>query len=90
MRWSTLMEAQAISQQVLGQAPAWRVDPELFRTRLAMDALAQSLSGVRVKYILLPDARSVRLDIEMQEPTSGLNLADYLEKKEDGTDGSGG
>jgi modulator of FtsH protease HflK len=90
MRWSTLMEAQAISQQVLGQAPAWKVDPELFRTRLAMDALAESLSGVRVKYILLPDARTVRLDIEMQEPTSGLNLADYLEKKEGGTEGSGG
>ena len=51
-----------------------------------LEALGEALSGVRVKYVLLPDARSVRLDIEMQEPTTGLNLADYLEKK----DGAGG
>jgi hypothetical protein len=49
-----------------------------------MEALSESLAGVRVKYVLLPDAKNVRLDIEMQEPTSGLNLTDYLEKKTTG------
>ncbi len=81
MRWNTLMDAQATAQDVLGQAPAWKVDPELYRARRTMEALGQSLAGVRVKYVLMPDAKSVRLDIEMQETTTGLNLADYMEKK---------
>ena len=86
MRWNALMDAQSIAQDVLGQASAWNVDPALYRARKTMDALGEALAGVRVKYVLMPDAKSVRLDIEMQETTSGLNLADYLEKK----DGSGG
>jgi modulator of FtsH protease HflK len=87
LRWSSLMDAQAMAQDVLGQAPAWSVDPDLYRTRRTMEALGEALGGVRVKYVLLPDARSVRLDIEMQETTTGLNLADYLEKKETGNGG---
>ena len=86
LRWTALMDAQSIAQDVLGQSPAWKVAPELYRTRRTMEALSESLAGVRVKYVLLPDAKNVRLDIEMQEPTSGLNLTDYLEKKT--TDGS--
>jgi regulator of protease activity HflC (stomatin/prohibitin superfamily) len=81
MRWNTLMDAQANAQDVLGQAAAWKVDPELYRARRTMEALGESLAGVRVKYVLMPDAKSVRLDIEMQETTTGLNLADYMEKK---------
>ena len=81
MRWNTLMDAQANAQDVLGQAPAWKVDPELYRARRTMEALGDALAGVRVKYVLMPDAKSVRLDIEMQETTTGLNLADYMEKK---------
>jgi hypothetical protein len=83
MRWTTLMDAQAVTEEVLGQAAAWSVDPELYKSRRTMEALAAGLSGVRVKYMLMPEPGRVRLDIEMQEPTSGLNLADYLEKKEE-------
>ncbi len=89
MRWTTLMNAQAISEDVLGQASAWRVDPELYRTRKTMEALGQALAGVRVKYMLLPDAERVRVDIEMQEPGTGLNLGEYMEKKSDGGSGGG-
>jgi hypothetical protein len=81
MRWNALMDAQAIAEEVTGQVPAWNANPELYRTRRTMDALAQALAGVRVKYMLMPDPNRVRLDIEMQETTSGLNLGDYLEKK---------
>ncbi|MFZ9914702.1 MAG: SPFH domain-containing protein, partial [Phycisphaerales bacterium] len=83
MRWSTLMDAQAVTEEVLGQSAAWSVDPELYKSRRTMEALAEGLSGVRVKYMLMPEPGRVRLDIEMQETTSGLNLADYLEKKEE-------
>jgi regulator of protease activity HflC (stomatin/prohibitin superfamily) len=85
LRWNALMDAQAIAQDVLGQAPAWSVDPRLYRARRSMEALGDSLASVRAKYILLPDAERVRLDVEMQETTSGLNLAEYLQK-----DGEGG
>jgi DNA gyrase/topoisomerase IV subunit A len=84
-RWSTLMDAQTIAQEVLSQASAWDVDPGLFQTRKTMQVLGEALADVRVKYMLLPDPARVRVDIEMQEPTTGLNLGDYLEKKTDET-----
>jgi hypothetical protein len=31
--------------------------------------------------MLLPDPSRVRIDVEMQETSTGLNLGDYLEKK---------
>jgi hypothetical protein len=86
-RWSTLMDAQAISQEVLGQASAWKVDPELYKARKTMEVLGQALASVRVKYMLLPDADRIKLDIEMQEPSSGLNLGEYMEKKDGGEGG---
>ena len=85
LRWTALMDAQSIAQDVLGQAAAWNVDPDLYRNRRTMEALADALAAVRVKYMLLPDADRVHLDVEMQQPTSGLNLGDYLEKSEDGS-----
>jgi regulator of protease activity HflC (stomatin/prohibitin superfamily) len=87
MRWNALMDAQAIAQDVLGQAPAWSIDPALYRARRSMEALGESLASVRAKYILLPDAERVRLDVEMQETTSGLNLAEYLQKDDAGGGG---
>jgi regulator of protease activity HflC (stomatin/prohibitin superfamily) len=81
LRWNLLMDAQAIAAEVTGQAPAWSADPELYRTRRTMEALAEALGGVRAKYLLLPDPSRVSIDVEMQETTSGLNLGDYLEKK---------
>jgi regulator of protease activity HflC (stomatin/prohibitin superfamily) len=81
LRWNLLMDAQAIAAEVTGQAPAWNADSELYRTRRTMDALAEALSGVRAKYMLLPDPSRVRIDVEMQETSTGLNLGDYLEKK---------
>jgi regulator of protease activity HflC (stomatin/prohibitin superfamily) len=84
-RWSTLMDAQTIAQEVLSQASAWDVDPALFQTRKTMQVLGEALASVRVKYMLLPDPDRVSVDIEMQEPTTGLNLGDYLEKKTDDT-----
>jgi regulator of protease activity HflC (stomatin/prohibitin superfamily) len=87
MRWNALMDAQAIAQDVLGQSHAWNVDPALYRTRATMDALGQSLAEVRAKYLLLPDPSKVRVDIQMQETTSGLNLAEYLQKDDEGGGG---
>ena len=70
------------SAQVLGQADAFHAAPELFMQRRTMETLAYSLAGVRQKYVLGVDPSKVRVDIQMQQPDSGLNLADYLEKKE--------
>ena len=82
-RWNTLMDAQTIAQKVLGQSAAWNVDPALYRTRRTMQVLGEALSLVRVKYILLPDNERVSVDIEMQEPTTGLNIGDYLETSQE-------
>ena len=81
-RWSLHMEARRTASEVLGQAAAYRAAPELFMQRRTMETLADALAGVRQKYVLGVDPSKVRVDIQMQQPDSGLNLADYLEKKE--------
>ncbi|MFM7806759.1 MAG: SPFH domain-containing protein, partial [Planctomycetota bacterium] len=81
-RWALHMEARRTASEVLGQAAAYRAAPELFMQRRTMETLAGSLAGVRQKYVLGVDPSKVRVDIQMQQPDSGLNLADYLEKKE--------
>ena len=81
-RWSLHMEARRTASAVLGQAGAFRAAPELFMQRRTMETLADALAGVRQKYVLGVDPSKVRVDIQMQQPDSGLNLADYLEKKE--------
>ena len=77
-RWQLHMEARRKAEEVLGEAPAYSVDPELYRQRALMRALAEALPRVRVKYVLSPDPERVRLDLSMQQPDSGLNLADTI------------
>ena len=77
-RWQLHMEARRKAEEVLGEAPAYAVDPELYRQRALMQALAEVLPRVRVKYVLSPDPERVRLDLSMQQPDSGLNLADTI------------
>jgi len=80
-RWSLHLDARRTASEVLGQAAAFHAAPELFMQRRIMETLSRSLSGVRQKYVLGGDASQVRVDIQMQQPDSGLNLGDYLEKK---------
>ena len=77
-RWQLHMEARRKAEEVLGEAPAYSVDPELYRQRALMQALAETLPRVRVKYVLSPDPERVRLDLSMKQPDSGLNLADTI------------
>ena len=81
-RWALHMEARKTASRVLGQADAFRAAPDLFKQRKTMEALGISLAGVRQKYVLGVDPSKIRADIQMQQPDSGLNLADYLEKKD--------
>ena len=68
---------------MLGQAGAYHMAPELFMQRKLMEVLSQSLSNVRQKYVLGIDPNRIRVDIQMQQPEVGFNLADYVEKKSD-------
>jgi regulator of protease activity HflC (stomatin/prohibitin superfamily) len=77
-RWQLHMEARRKAEEVLGEAQAYSVDPNLYRQRALMQALAEALPRVRVKYILSPDPERVRLDLSMQQPDSGLNLSDTI------------
>jgi hypothetical protein len=47
-----------------------------------METLSRTLGNVRQKYVLGVDANKVHVDIQIQQPDAGLNLGDYLEKKE--------
>ncbi|MGA0286076.1 MAG: hypothetical protein ACO3YY_03040 [Phycisphaerales bacterium] len=77
-RWELHMEARRNAEEVLGEAPAYAIDPELYRQRALMAALAEALPMVRVKYILGADPERIRLDVSLQQPDSGLNLADTI------------
>jgi hypothetical protein len=81
-RWALHMEARKTASRVLGQAEAFRAAPELFMQRKTMETLGIALAGVRQKYVLGVDPSKMRADLRIQQPDSGLNLADYLEKKD--------
>jgi hypothetical protein len=82
-RWAIVMGAAGDSAEVLGQAPSFHAAPELYKQFRTMQVLGRALAGVRVKYVL-GESVSGRTDIDvtMKQAESGLNLADYLEKKE--------
>ena len=82
-RWALHLKARITASDVLGQAGAYHIAPELFMQRKLMEALSQSLSSVRQKYVLGIDPNRIRVDIQMQQPEVGFNLADYVEKKSD-------
>jgi hypothetical protein len=81
-RWKIVMDAAGKAAEVLGEAPSYRAAPNLYKQRRTMEVLAAALAGVRVKYVLGEGVDIATLDITMQQPESGLNLGDYLEKKE--------
>ena len=77
------MGAAGDAAAVLGQAPSYRAAPELYKQFRTMQVLGRALAGVRVKYVLGESvADRTDLDIVMKQAESGLNLADYLERKE--------
>ena len=81
-RWEMLMNARGTTSEVLGQAGAYHAAPELYRERAIMSVLSRALAVVRVKYVLAVDPSRVDFDIQMEQPEAGLNLGDYLEKKD--------
>lgn len=82
-RWSIVMGAASDAAEVLGQAPSFHAAPELYKEYRTMQVLGRSLQGVRVKYVLGPGVeRRADLGVTMKQPESGLNLADYMEKKD--------
>ncbi len=80
-RWRLHMDASRKAADVLGQAPSWNVDSELYRQRKLMEVLAAVMPSVRVKFVLGIDPERVRFDFDMQEGDTGLNIYDYVEKK---------
>jgi regulator of protease activity HflC (stomatin/prohibitin superfamily) len=81
-RWDMLMRARSSASDVAGQAPAYRACPELYRERAIMSVLNRSLAQARIKYVLAVDPDRVDFDVQMEQPEPGLNLGDYLEKKD--------
>jgi membrane protease subunit HflK len=82
-RWAIVMGAAADAAEVLGQAPSYRAAPELYKQFRTMQVLGRSLAGVRTKLVLGDGvAGRADLDLTLKQSESGLNLADYLEKKE--------
>ena len=81
-RWDMLMRARSSASDVAGQAPAYHVAPTLYRERAIMNVLTRSLANARIKYVLAVDPARIDFDVQMEQPEPGLNLGDYLEKKD--------
>ncbi len=81
-RWDMLMRARASASDVAGQAPAYNAAPALYRERAIMNVLSRALANARIKYVLAVDPARIDFDLQMEQPESGLNLGDYLEKKD--------
>jgi len=82
LRWQIHMDARRTASEVLGEAGSYEVAPELYRQRRIMEILKSSLGGVRAKYVLGVDPRRTDLDFEMQEPSQGLDLSEYMDSSE--------
>ena len=85
LRWQIHMEARRTASEVTGEAGAYEVAPELYRQRRIMEILKKSLASVRAKYVLGVDPQRTDLDFEMQEPSQGLDLSEYMDSSEDGS-----
>lgn len=85
LRWQIHMDARRTVSEVLGQVGSYDAAPELYRQRRIMEILKSSLAGVRAKYVLGVDPQRTDLDFEMQEPSQGLDLREYLENPEEGS-----
>ena len=85
LRWEIHMEARRTASEVIGESGAYAVAPELYRQRRIMEILKSSLAGVRAKYVLGVDPQRTDLDFEMQEPSQGLDLSEYMESSENGS-----
>ena len=70
---------------MLGEVGSYDAAPELYRQRRIMEILKSSLAGVRAKYVLGVDPQRTDLNFEMQEPSQGLDLREYLENPEEGS-----
>jgi len=82
-RWNIVMGAASDAAEVLGQAPSYHAAPDLYKEYRTMQVLGRALQGVRVKYVLGPGVeRRADLGVTMKQPESGLNLADYMDKKD--------
>ncbi len=82
LRWQIHMDARQTAAEVLGEVGSYDAAPELYRERRIMEVLRKSLQGVRAKYVLGVDPSRTDLDFEMQEPSEGLNLREYMEDSE--------
>jgi membrane protease subunit HflK len=83
LRWQIHMEARRNAAEVLGQVASYAAAPQVYRQRRIMDVFKETLPRLRAKYVLGVDPRRTDLDFEMQEPSQGLDLRDYLD---DGAD----
>lgn len=86
-RWRTQMEAARQASRLLGDLPMYEAAPELYRQRQIMAVLAQTLPGVRVKYLLSAPPDRIHFDVRMLEAESGLNFLDAIERNEDSNSG---
>jgi len=59
---------------------AFEAAPERYCERRRLEVLSEVLPKVRYKYVLAVDSARTDLDVEMQEPDTGLNLREYLDK----------
>lgn len=65
-RWVSEMQARGRAEKLLGQLPAYRASPRLYRERRVMELFADALRPIR-KYVIAIDPNLVALDVEFKE-----------------------
>jgi len=81
-RWVQVMAERARVSRVIGELPAYRAAPELYREREIMAVFKDNLDGVR-KFIIGTDPSIVNMDVEFKE------LSPYLGISPQDVDGDG-
>ncbi|MCZ6837557.1 MAG: hypothetical protein O7G85_17410 [Planctomycetota bacterium] len=76
-RWVKVLQARTRASRTLGQIPAYRAAPRLYRQREIMRVLSQKLQFAR-KYVVGIDPKDFQINVELKQLNSMLNFEDAM------------
>jgi regulator of protease activity HflC (stomatin/prohibitin superfamily) len=79
-RWIALMNARSRASELLGQLPAYRASPELYKQLRMMEVFSNGLPGLN-KYVIGIDPSQVNVQMDLKEINPLLDFSGAINKE---------
>lgn len=79
-RWVALMNARSRASELVGQLPAYRASPELYKQLRMMEVFTNTLPGLK-KYIIGIDPARVNVQLDLKEINPLLDFSGAINKE---------